>query len=293
MPPKGKLQIGSNIGIDKEQAFKDRISDLEKNQVGEIPLVLIDEIKNVRSRYDEEGIRQLAASIEKRGLLQPVILSEMGTRYGIQAGHRRVIAFKLLKRETIPALVKPSPEMLAEIQLIENIQREDLSPADLEIAVKALVARYGSQEAVTELLMKSKQWVSNVIAAANAREGLSPILEQHGVKSSLPSGHLRDIAALPKRDRVKAAKEALDNGGGKRAFRAAAQKAKVKRSRSVPNTKGHHMFTVILTAEKEPDGGVTFKPEITGEANAEVKARFDSFCEEVKALLIAQGTTAN
>ena len=277
MPPKGKLQIGSNIGIDKEQAFKDRIADLEKNQVGEVPLVLIDEIKNVRSRYDEEGIRQLAASIEKRGLLQPVILSEMGTRYGIQAGHRRVLAFKLLKRETIPALVKPSPEMLAEIQLIENIQREDLSPADLEIAVKALVARYGSQEAVTELLMKSKQWVSNVIAAANAREGLSPILEQHGVKSSLPSGHLRDIAALPKGDRVKAAKEALDNGGGKRAFRAAAQKAKEKRSRSVPNTKSHHMFTLILTAEKRPDGAITFKPEITGEAGAEVTARFDAF----------------
>ena len=67
MPPKGKLQIGSNIGIDKEQAYKDRIADLEKNQVREIPLVLIDEIKNVRSRYDEEGIRQLAASIEKEG----------------------------------------------------------------------------------------------------------------------------------------------------------------------------------------------------------------------------------
>ena len=42
-----------------------------------------------------------------------------------------------LGRETIPSLVKPSPEMLAEIQLIENIQREDLSPADLEIAVKS------------------------------------------------------------------------------------------------------------------------------------------------------------
>ena len=57
--------------------------------MGDPDLLLIDEIKNVRSTYAEEGIRQLAASIEKRGLLQPVILSEMGTRYGIQAGHRR------------------------------------------------------------------------------------------------------------------------------------------------------------------------------------------------------------
>jgi hypothetical protein len=141
--------------------------------------------------------------------------------------------------------------------------------------------------------MKSKQWVSNLIAAANAREGLSPILEQHGVKGSLPSGHLRDIASLPKRDRVKAAREALDKGGGKRAFRAAAQKAKEKRSHSVPDTKGHHMFTVILTVEKEPDGAITVKPEITGEASAEVRARFDIFCEEVRAHLIAKGATAN
>ena len=293
MPPKGKLQIGSNIGIDKEQAYRDRISDLEKNQVREVPLVLIDEITNVRSSYDEEGIRQLAASIEKQGLLQPVILSEMGTRYGIQAGHRRVLAFKLLERETIPALVKPSHEVLAEIQLIENIQREDLSPEDLEIAVKALVARHGSQEAVAELLMKSKQWVSNVIAASGAREALGTVLEQHGVKSSLPSGHLRDIASLPAGDRVKAAKEALSNGGGKRAFRKAAEKAKEKRSSSASKKKPRRLFTLSLTAQKEPDGAVTLAPEVQGELSPKVKSSFEAFCRDVRTHLSAEADAKN
>ena len=289
MPPKGKLRIGSNIGIDKEQAYRDRISDLQKNQVREVPLILIDEIANVRSTYDEEGIRQLAASIEKQGLLQPVILSEMGTRYGIQAGHRRVLAFKHLKRETIPALVKPTPEVLAEIQLIENIQREDLSPADLEGAVKALVARHGSQEAVAELLMKSKQWVSNVIAASGAREALGPVLEQHGVKNSLPSGHLRDIASLPGEDRVKAAKEALSNGGGKRAFRKAAEKAKEKRSGSASKKKPRRLFTLSLTAQKEPDGAVTLTPEIQGEPSPKVRSSFEAFCRDLKTHFSAEG----
>ena len=288
MPPKGKLQIGSNIGIDKEQAYRDRISDLEKNQVREVPLALIDEITNVRSSYDEEGIKQLAASIEKRGLLQPVILSEMGTRYGIQAGHRRVLAFKFLGRDAIPALVKPSPEVLAEIQLIENIQREDLSPADLELAVKDLVARYGSQEAVAELLMKSKQWVSNVLAASGAREALGRILEEHGVKSSLPSGHLRDIASLPKADRVKAAKEALSNGGGKRAFRKAAERVKEKRSGSLSKNRPHRLFRVILTAQKEPDGTVTLTPEVQGELSPEIKSSFEAFCRDVQTHLLAE-----
>ena len=112
MPPKGKLQIGSNIGIDKEQAFRDRISDLEKNQVREVPLVTDRRDQNVRSAYDEEGIRQLAASIEKQGLLQPVILSEMGTRYGIQAGHCRVLAFKLLSGKPSLPLLSPLPRFL-------------------------------------------------------------------------------------------------------------------------------------------------------------------------------------
>ena len=141
--------------------------------------------------------------------------------------------------------------------------------------------------------MKSKQWVSNLIAAANAREDSAQYLEQHGVRSSLPSGHLRDIAALPKKDRVKAAKEALDNGGGKRAFRAAAQKAKEKSGRTVSNTKPDHMFTVILTAEKEPDGAIIIKPEITGKVSAEVKARFDCFCGEVKSMLAAKDATVS
>ena len=127
MPPRGKLHLGSNIGIDKEQAYKDRIEELQKNQVREVPLLLIDEIENVRKSYDRDGIKQLAASIKEKGLLQPVILSERGTRYGIQAGHRRVLAFRLLQRETIPSIIRPSAEYLAEIQLIENIQREDLS----------------------------------------------------------------------------------------------------------------------------------------------------------------------
>ena len=78
MPPRGKLHLGSNIGIDKEQAYKDRIEELQKNQVREVPLLLIDEIENVRKSYDKDGIKQLAASIKEKGLLQPVILSERG-----------------------------------------------------------------------------------------------------------------------------------------------------------------------------------------------------------------------
>jgi ParB/RepB/Spo0J family partition protein len=292
MPPKGKLHVGSNIGIDKEQAYKDKIADLLKNQVRDIPLLLIDEIENIRTGYDEEGIQQLAASIEKKGLLQPVILSEEGTRYSIQAGHRRVLAFRFLKRETIPSIIRPTPEFLAEVQLIENIQREELSPADLETAVRALVARHGSQEKVSQLLMKSKQWVSNVMAASRVRESIGPTLEKHNVKDSLPSGHLRDIAALPPSDRVQAAKEALADGGGKRAFRKAAQKAKNLRESAGSSGRTVRLWSFSLAVAKQPNGRLTFTPEVVGDPSPEAKARFDSFCEDVKSLLSTQAALA-
>ena len=292
MPPTGKLRIGSNIGIDKEQAYKDKIADLERRQVREVPLVLIDEIENVRTRYDQESIQRLAASIENRGLLQPVILSEQGTRYGIQVGHRRVLAFRFLNRETIPAVIRPSPKFLAELQLIENVQREDLSPGDLEAAVRALITRYGTQEKVAQLLEKSKQWVSNVLAASRVRDNLRTTLEEHDVKDSLPSGHLRDLAALPAAEQVQAANDALQSGGGKRAFRNAVKKVKKTRASQEAPKEPVRLLSFSLAVEKHLDGRLTFLPEVDGDVSPRAKARFEAFCEDVKSLVTSQSTDA-
>jgi ParB-like chromosome segregation protein Spo0J len=196
-----------------------------------------------------------------------------------------VLAFRLLQRETIPSIIRPSAEYLAEIQLIENIQREDLSPADLELAVKALVDRHGSQEKVAEILMKSKQWVNSVLAASRVRENLGHSLENQGVKDSIPSGHLRDIAALPAAEQTQATKEALADGGGKRAFRKAAQKAKAARGSPDSQTKQTLLLSFALTAVKQLDGKVDFKVEIKGEPCAEAKARFGAFCEDIKSII--------
>jgi ParB family transcriptional regulator, chromosome partitioning protein len=288
MPPKGRLQVGSNIGIDKDKAFRDKIAELEKSQVKEISLLLIDEVQNVRKVYDEEGIKQLAASIEKHGLLQPVLLNENGTRYSIQAGHRRVRAFQALNRETIPAIVRPSPEYLAEVQLIENIQREDLSPADLELAVKALVQRSGSQEKVALLLMKSKQWVSNILAAAKVRDTVAPALEELGMQRTLPSGHLREIASVPPQEQPSVVEEAIHDGGGKRAFRAAAAKAKKPQGDTESASTSKVLFSLTARAERLQDGSISLKTEQNGEVPPEVRLQFKGFCAKLRETLNAE-----
>lgn len=285
MPPRGRLQVGSNIGLDKERAYREKIDDLLKHQVREIPLLLIDEGENIRQSYDEEGIKQLALSITEHGLLQPVLLNEKGTRFGIRAGHRRVLAFRLLRRETIPAIVGPPPEHLDELQLIENIQREDLSPADLESAVSTLVKRAGSQEKVAERLMKSKQWVSNILAASKVREAIGDTLEGQGVRSSLPSGHLREIAGLPKDDQASAAKEGIRCGGGKRAFRAAAKKAKLEGSTPRTSPKPGCLFTATLSVLRQSDGTLAYQPKLDGNVPSKAKTAFADFCEAVKRII--------
>ena len=206
----------------------------------------------MRTSYSDDGIRQLAASIQARGLLQPVI--------------------------------RPSPDFLAEVQLIENIQREDLSPADLEVALRSLVDRYGSQEKVAQLLVKSKQWVSNIPAASRVREAVTPTLERLNLRDSVPSGHLKDLAALPPAAQSAAADEALRSGGSKRAFREAARRVKGATASS-PGRPGTAMRLTFTVAVERRGEDVVLRPGITGDPSPEVRDRFDAFCAEIRTLL--------
>jgi ParB family transcriptional regulator, chromosome partitioning protein len=288
MPPKGRLRVGSNIGIDKERAYQERIAELQRRQVREVPLILIDEVQNVRRSYDKEGIAQLASSIKEKGLIHPVVLSETGTRFGIQTGHRRVLACRLLNWETISAIIKPAPEDLSEIQLVENIQREDLSPADLEAAVRALVERVGSQDKAARLLLKSKQWVSNILAASRVRQTVGAALEERGVHETLPSGHLREIASLPPADQKVAAQKALDAGAGKRQFREAAARKRSGGAAAPVSGKEKEILRASLVVVRSARGGLWVNPMLSGPASHEVKGLFDRFCTEARQVLSAE-----
>ena len=136
--------------------------------------------------------------------------------------------------------------------------------------------------------MKSKQWVSNVLAASRVRENLGHTLDDSGVKDSIPSGHLRDIAALPAAEQAQVTKEALADGGGKRAFRKAAQKAKAVQGSPDGQTKQTLLLSFALTVLKQHDGKVDLKVEIKGEPGAEAKTRFGVFCEDIKSLLATE-----
>ncbi len=116
-----------------------------------------------RRHFDPDALAELAASISQRGMLQPVIVKRDGDGFLVMAGERRYRAAKLAGLSVIPALVRDDDPI--EIAMIENLQREDLSPLEEAEGLGALIDQYGyTHEALAELIGKSRPYVSNTLA---------------------------------------------------------------------------------------------------------------------------------
>jgi len=116
-----------------------------------------------RRHFDPDALAELAASIAQHGILQPVIVKRDGDGYLIMAGERRFRAAQLVGLNVIPALVRDDDPL--EIAIIENLQREDLSPLEEAEGLGALIEQYGyTHEALAELIGKSRPYVSNTLA---------------------------------------------------------------------------------------------------------------------------------
>lgn len=134
-----------------------------------VPLDRIDVLPQVRTEFDQESLQELAQDIQARGLLQPVLLNPHLDRFTLIAGERRLRACRLAGLAAIPALItKASAEKAEDIQLAENVQREQLNLADTAKAVRRLFDRLGSLQAVADRVKKSRPWVSKHLAVTCA-----------------------------------------------------------------------------------------------------------------------------
>jgi ParB family chromosome partitioning protein len=162
-----------------------------------------------RKHFDDEKLEELAASIKARGLLQPIVVRRLGDRFQIVAGERRYRAAKLAGMDRIPALVRDTDDPL-ELALIENLQREDLTPLEEAEALSGLIERHTySHREVGELIGKSRPYVSNALALLRLPDRVKDELHQEGrtVSRELLMGVARcekpeDAEALWKRVRL-------------------------------------------------------------------------------------------
>lgn len=132
-----------------------------------IPLDLIDTAPQVRKVFKDASIAELAADIEALGVLQPLVVQQNGERFTLLIGERRLRAIRYLGAVTAPAILATvAPELTEEVQLMENIQREDLSIKDLATAIKGLWEKHRSVSEVAKRVRKSSSWVSKRLALA-------------------------------------------------------------------------------------------------------------------------------
>jgi ParB family chromosome partitioning protein len=133
-----------------------------------------------RMTFHQETLQELASSIKEHGVLQPILVRPAGAGYEIIAGERRWRASKLAGKETIPAIVERFDDATAlEIALIENLQREDLSPLDEAVIYKKMTGELGySIRQLAGKLGKDKGYVENRLRLANAPDDVREMVAQ-------------------------------------------------------------------------------------------------------------------
>ena len=148
-----------------------------------------------RKHFDDDKLAELAASIRDHGLLQPIVVRRTDDGFELLAGERRFRAAQRAGVDRLPALVRDGDDPL-EIALIENLQRENLSPLEEAEALDALVERHGySHQVIADLLGKSRPYVSNTLALTRLPQAVKE--EIHRGTTAVPREMLMGIAREP------------------------------------------------------------------------------------------------
>src|SRR5271155_690170 len=139
----------------------------------EIDIDLIDPSPHQpRTRFREESLEELAQSIRTTGLIQPVVIRPVGTRFQLIAGERRWRAAQRAALHRIPAIVRDVPDTLAlEMAVVENLQREDLNPVEQARAFETLITAFGlTQEEAASRTGKDRATIANAVRILKLEE---------------------------------------------------------------------------------------------------------------------------
>ena len=181
---------------DVEQAYN---KELNKELVAEID---IDRIQpnpfQPRRKFSDEALKELSQSIDRHGLIQPIIVIKDGSDFTLIAGERRLRATKLLGLSKIKAIVANiADKKLRELALIENIQRENLSPIELANAYQELINEYKiTQETLSSIVKKSRTQITNTLRLLGLDEHTKSLIDD----GKITQGHAKIMVGLNSQD---------------------------------------------------------------------------------------------
>ncbi len=215
-----------------------------------------------RKEFDEEALVELAESIKKHGLLQPILVRPKQDGYEIVAGERRWRACRIAGLRTVPVVIKEMDEReVMEVALIENLQREDLNPVEEALGYRSLMISFGlTQEQVAEAVGKSRPAVANTLRLLE----LTPEETEALKKGKLSSGHARVILSAVKGSELRATLFRLALAGASvRDLESMAKSLKDKPGR-IKQEKPHFYKEVELNLKNELGRKVKITPTSKG-----------------------------
>ena len=194
----------TRLGKGLDALFANNINDddeIKDNEVIEkLKITEVEPNKNQpRKNFDNEALDELAESIKRYGVIQPIIVVKKEDYYEIVAGERRWRASKKAGLKEIPAIVREGTERKnKEIALIENVQREDLNAYEKALGIKELMDEYGlTQQEVSEVLGKSRSSIANTVRILNLDERVLEFVKE----GKLAEGHARTLLAIDEKDK--------------------------------------------------------------------------------------------
>ncbi|MBO8127858.1 MAG: ParB/RepB/Spo0J family partition protein [Peptococcaceae bacterium] len=190
--------------------------------------IAVDEIvpnaRQARKVFDPEKLDELAASIEEHGLVQPVVVRATEEGFELISGERRWRAYKKLGKKYIPAIVREMDDLKAAAGiLIENIQRENLSPLEEAEAYRKLIEEFElTQEEVARRVGKKRTTITNLLRLLK----LPPEVQEMVNKGELSAGHARALVGLEPKKQVALAKKVVEGSLSVRAVETMIQEEK-------------------------------------------------------------------
>jgi len=221
------------------------LNDKERKALGIAEIELDKIVPNEyqpRKTFQDDALKELAASIKEHGVIQPIIVHRIGTNYGLIAGERRWRASRLAGLKTIPALVKEATKReLIEQALIENIQREDLNPLEAAEAYKRLQDEFKlTQEDLAKRVGKERSTVTNFLRILS----LPKEVKQDLAAGKLTMGHAKALLSLERvRDQIQAGLMIVKKGLSVREAEAIAARLKNPPKEKKPR-QGHELKAV-------------------------------------------------
>jgi len=214
-----------------------------------------------RRQFNPEILNELAESIKSQGIIQPIVVRQLNevNRYEIIAGERRWRAAQLIQLAEVPCIVRQETDSaVAEMALIENIQRDDLNPIEEAAGYQRLIDDFGYlHDEIGSIVGKSREKITNCLRLLK----LHPTIKDLLIERSLSEGHGKLLASLEANEQLHLGEQAIKYGWSVRKLEDAIKNFKkpiVKRSGNEPNIQALEKLIseqLGTSVQIEPDGG--------------------------------------